>query len=243
MAACLLYLIDCKRWIWLVPGTIVFLLSPAMLFRVHAHIALTTHAYILCALLLYIMQVRQQWKFWRLVYAQATLGCFALLTHPYLYAMVFPIFVAGLIDLTIRNGRWMKIAPALLISIVPVIILLWAFGYINGKQISPTGASGYGIHSMNLVAPFIGGAIVDIPQWRDISGMYHNVPTPYNATGGQYEGYNHLGLGVLIVLFVTITLRLQWVLSCFRRHTGLSILMLAFFCMLCPIESILRITY
>ena len=229
ISACLLYQIDFKRLIWLVPGTVIFLLSPAMLFRVNAHIALTTHAYILCALLIYILQIRQQWNFWNLVYTQAVLGCLSLLTHPYLYAMIFPVFAAGLIDCARCNGHSMKIVPALLLAIIPIMILLLTLGYINGKQVLPAGGSGYGTHSMNLVSPFIGGGIIDIPIWTTNKYMLCDAPAPYDATGGQYEGYNHLGLGVLAAFLATIVLRWRWVLGFFYRNIGLSIIMLGLF--------------
>ena len=66
---------------------------------------------------------------------------------------------------------------------------------------------GFGYYSMNLLSPFLGGSLIDVP---------------FRVAPGQYEGYNYLGLGVLLALLfpgqpmhlkASAWLPLHWVLG------------------------------
>ncbi|EGV28814.1 hypothetical protein ThidrDRAFT_3465 [Thiorhodococcus drewsii AZ1] len=227
-AACLMYLMGCQRWTWLLLTTTIFIMSPAMLFRVHAHIALTSHAYILLALLIYFLMTRGSIKFWNSVIAYISLTSVALLTHPYLFAMVYPIYLASIIDCLRLGLCWEKALAAIALSAIIILGLLWFGGYISHGATSLSGGGGFGSGSMNLVAPIMGGSILDPSAWRDHTGMYDEWPMPYNATGGQYEGYNHLGIGVLAALLGVLVFRAKWILDRSLNHPALLVMMLCF---------------
>ena len=67
-------------------------------------------------------------------------------------------------------------------------------------------ASGYGFYSMNMTAPFCGGPI--FPCFTD-------------ATGGQYEGYNYLGAGLIMLIPFAILAQWPLVKSWIRRYPAL----------------------
>lgn len=230
-AACvLLFSCGVRRWLWLLIATMVFLLSPAMLFRVHAHTSLTTHGYLLIALILYFKIVRQGAGYWVAVGAYALLCAVSLLTHPYLLAMVFPVFVAAALD-DIRYSRCLRSVAAMALVIAPTMALLWFGGYLAAGAGGLSGGGGFGFFSMNMVAPLVGGDILDLSAWRDHSGIYYGCyPVPYDATGGQYEGYNHLGLGVLLALAVVVAFQGRWLLSKIGRYPALILLITGFAC-------------
>jgi hypothetical protein len=221
MAAALLFHHGFTRWTWLGLGVMIFLLAPAMLFRVHAHTALTSHGYILGAWLLYFLLVNRRWPFWRVVAAHTVLACVALLTHPYLYALVVPIFLASLIDHATRHGHWLRALLAALLSSVPVLFVLWIGGYLDHNPATLSGQGGFGINSMNLVAPIMGGQLIDIAAWRDQSGLYGSLPMPYNATGSQFEGYNHLGFGILMACLIVMISQWRWLVGRSRHYRAL----------------------
>lgn len=71
---------------------------PALSHRL-GHIALMTHGLLLIALGLYFRGLRiGKWRFVRTSTAFIALTCIALLIHPYLLAMTYPIFMAYLIQ-------------------------------------------------------------------------------------------------------------------------------------------------
>ncbi len=57
---------------------------------------------------------------------------------------------------------------------------------VGGYLSQPIRAAGYDYYSMNLLAPISGGKLGQ---------------TLINATGGQYRGFNYLGMGVLLVYY------------------------------------------
>ena len=71
---------------------------------------------------------------------------------------------------------------------------MWVVGYFT-IVVSDGGTGGYGLYSMNLLSPInpIG-----------LGGVYTTFFKHFNAYGRfQYEGYNYLGLGVLLLLIVS----------------------------------------
>jgi len=228
-ASVLLYMSGVRRWLWILAATAVFLLSPAMLFRIHAHTALTSHGYLLIALVLYFQMVRQNNGFWLTVCGYAILNCASLLTHPYLLTMVFPIYIAALLDHVRHNHHFLRAVMAALAVIVVIIALLWFGGYLDSGVEGLSGGGGFGLFSMNMVAPFVGGEILDLSAWRDHLGTnYGTCPIPYDATGGQYEGYNYLGLGVLLSFFIVVIFQGRWLLRKICRYPALTLLMIGF---------------
>ena len=66
-----------------------------------------------------------------------------------------------------------------------------AFGRGTGRTAS---APGFGYFSMNLASPF----------WPQRSGLFPGFYPIVDATGGQYQGYNYLGFGAILISVVAI---------------------------------------
>ena len=82
----------------------------------------------------------------------------------------------------------------------------------NAEQSRTQTADGFGYYSMNLLSPIYPG----------ISAIFPNFGNSPDATGGQYEGYNYLGLGVLFLLgVVSITVIFFERKQSLVRHLGL----------------------
>ncbi|WEJ32929.1 DUF6311 domain-containing protein [Devosia sp. SD17-2] len=183
------------------------LMSPSMLVRLQ-HTALMTHGVLLFALGLYFRAVITNWSLRKLCAYFGLAILAALLVHPYLVAMVFPLFLAASWDRWGGYRGWRQtLATVAIVSIVagiPAVLL----GY--GSAASSGASGGYIFYSMNLLSPLCGGQLS---------------PCRYvDATGGQYEGFNYLGFGYLLIIVLALVLavpKFSVMATLTRRHLGL----------------------
>jgi uncharacterized protein DUF6311 len=194
-------------------ATLFAMTWPALLFRSAGHTALMTHSIVLCALALYFLGRHGKWSSRTTTWWFVALCLVGLTVHPYFLAFSYPLFLASLADHAIAGEGWKRQWPRALVAIVAICIVGAVLGYFT----SDTTTEGFGVFSMNLLAPFCSGEL----------GYFHDCD--YDATGGQYEGFNYLGLGVLLLLaFVIVT---QWasVKALPRRYPALTVVSTLFF--------------
>jgi hypothetical protein len=182
---------------------------PALTHRL-GHTALMTQGLLLIALGIYFRSFQTTWSMTRTGISFIALTCTALLIHPYLLAMTYPVFIACLLArhqqsrLTLAQGaRWISATLATL------LLVMAAGGYFIGKG-AATG--GFGVYSLNLLSPFCGGMFC----------------APVDATGGQDEGFNYLGAGTLLLLPIALALQGRELPSVLRRHLPLVLVLAAF---------------
>jgi hypothetical protein len=173
----------CRSLFAAVVAAVFFVCWPANLFR-FGHTALSTHAFLLFALGFYVRARRSKWTTTRTHLALALLSAAALLTHPYLGIMVLAVQTAFAIDRAWLDRTPLQNLIGVAAAVGGLALLLWPLGYFSSGVRS---AGGYDIYSMNLLSPFCGGNYAPC-GFVDATG------------GGQYEGMNTLGLGVLILL-------------------------------------------
>ncbi len=185
-------------------GGVMAVCMPAFLFR-HGHAALSAHFVVLLAVGLYFRLVRAPASRWWL--PATALMVAALLIHPYLMAMVVAILAAAPVSLLVRRETGAAVSSLRLLGGVGVLACVAALGGYFGAGTAP----GFGYYSLNLLSPFV-------PAGSDIIGGFV-VP---DATGGQFEGYSYLGLG-LMALAVAAVLQLgrPAVRAWLRGHAGL----------------------
>ncbi len=191
------------------PGTLAVAalsLLPTLLAR-FGHTALCTHALILLAIGLYLRLVRTGRGWWACV----PLLLVSLLVHPYLMAMVAAVLLAGPLSLLLAGQRWWPAAAWLALGLAGTGAAAVVLGF--GGTATPLG---YGIFSMNLLAPLAPSRTTLFPDMT------------FDATGGQVgEGYQYLGGGLLALLAVAGVLAamgrggIRW-----RRHGGLLLVLL-----------------
>ena len=181
-------------------SAVIFALSwPALLWRV-GHTSLMTHSLILFALAFYVLGRQGNWRADRTTAALIGISVIGLTVHPYFLAFCYALFLAFLADQAIAGEGWKKQLPRLLASVVVISAVGAVLGYFGNG----TTTFGFDYYSMNLTAPFCGSrfysCIADAAAHQ--FGAFHFV----DATGGQYEGFNYLGAGLLLLLpfaFVT----------------------------------------
>lgn len=184
---------------------IISVSMPALLMR-FVHSALCSHFFILIALGLYFSILRAP-RLSTLI-AAAALIVASLLVNPYIMEMVIAVLVAAPLTLLARRDRaWLSVAIFITAGIAITAALALLLGYGHAIPMS-----GFGVYSMNLLAP-----IYPQPASPQVS-----LGGGYDATGGQYEGQQYLGMGVILLLLLSdFTLNVQDRLTLLRRHAGL----------------------
>lgn len=171
----------------------ILVFSPIMLERAFRHCALTAHFLILAALYFYFSgREKKDFKAYLPFYV---LNLLAVMIHPYFMPFTFGIMFAFAIEKIFSEKR---ITPALHIlgSIAATVSVGYIIGifYVGGSLSS----LGYGYFSMNLNALYN-------PVSRGFDNWSAVLEIKPNQLG-QIEGFNYLGLGILIFLPVAAAL-------------------------------------
>lgn len=184
-------------------GAVLGSLLPAWYMRTTGHVALSSHWIILLALALAVRAARTGVSV-AVVAGLCATGALSLGLHAYLFAVVAVVAAGGLwadvarpgVPEPARTGLPRPGLAALRRALSGTGAFLavsaaaaWLLGYGAGG-----GVGGFGIYSMNLLSPVV-------PQVSALRALVASGPGQIiDATGGQYEGYNYLGAGVLLVL-------------------------------------------
>lgn len=200
----------------LLPNFAVALISvsmPTLLFRT-GHAALCSHFLILIALGLYFRITRSA-SLAVLVGADALI-LVALLVNPYIMYMVIAVLAAAPLTLLIRKDPgWIRAVGSLAAGLGITAAIALLLGY--GRALPMTG---FGFYSMNVLSPIYPSTSMIIPSFDG----------PIDATGGQYEGYQYLGAGVILLLIIAdFCLGRSERLTYLRRHSGLVLACVALF--------------
>lgn len=185
--ACRLLMLFTNRKSVLVVGVLLFLLSPIMLLRAQSHLALTAHWIVLAAIYLYYAPPRNR-RLWHWL----TLLWLAPWVHAYLMFMAYAIWAAYVLRHGLLESRWTRwrLLSWAVAAVAGSLSMMWLAGYFGDMEVS---TGGFGYYSMNMLAPLL-----------PVGGGPFLLHAPAGATTGQYEGFNYLGLGVLLALGVTM---------------------------------------
>ncbi|MBR0650916.1 hypothetical protein GXW78_14680 [Roseomonas terrae] len=197
----------------LVPAIGVALAASAMpaFINRYGHAALTGHFTLLVGLGLYLRLVRAgSWWLWM---AAVLASAATLLIHPYLAAMVLALLGAVPLTVLLRGDRgWFVAGLGVLACAAAVGASMAALGYLGAA-----GDGGYGSYALNVLSPVW-------PYRSLVLGGFAG--QEIDATGhGGWEGYNWLGLGLLVGLVAALLLAPRDLLRMLRRHAGLAIVL------------------
>ena len=186
-------------------ATVAGLCMPALLAR-WGHMSLMAQFEIPLALIFYLRNNRGRYA-WLLFAQGAALMWLSLWTHTSLFAMVGAIVLATIAQAVSNHTLRAAFASALVAGLTATIALaIWLSGYLQSGGL---GAEGVGVYSTNLLSPFL-------PQYSGLFAPFHNLMV--DATGGQYEGFSYLGVGVLMLLLMTLPWQLATLRGAFANH-------------------------
>ena len=173
-----------------------FLVSPPLTYRLVGHYSLSNHWVLLAALLVfYRAQEDTPNAVRRFVISSQVLAAVAIAINPYLAFQSMVTLTAAVVTLLWQHRvRWLSAGMLMSGLGFTSILVAYSIGFLmpGGKGFT---SSGYRYYSMNLLAPFD-------PYWN-VSIFYRALP---HFTDGQYEGYNYLGAGVMLLVLLTLLL-------------------------------------
>ena len=188
---------------------VLIVLSASILLERFGHGALCGHFLVLLALASYfrLVEAARGPRVWTL---QVLAPAVCLLVSSYLAVMVAAIAFAATLEAWRRRllstRACVFVCAGLPLAVIATMVVA---GMVGAHAPSPVGG-GYGRFSMNVLAPFFGRET----SWtQKLFG-----PVAIDATGGQYEGFNYLGVGVLALGLVSAVTAPALVIGSLRRH-------------------------
>jgi Family of unknown function (DUF6311) len=180
-------------------GTIFFVFSPPLIFRLSLHESLMGHCLILAALYLSLrttsFQTRPTTQYWH-ASAWILLLSVAVLVHFYLAVMVLVLWLADLASRTFIQKiiTYKQLAAESICMILVVIFVAWQAGYFAIEGAS--GATrGFGDFRTNLLALF---------NSRGWSYFLRPIPLRDAVEAATGEGFQYLGMGSLLLLATAV---------------------------------------
>ena len=185
---------------------------PSFLMRM-PHAALAGHFTLLLMLGLYLRAVHPGRHAARWLACAGLLIPALLLVHPYLMLMAAALLLAIPLTLLVRrSSRWTPALWTALLSLAGTAGLAVLLGYAGAPE-----GDGFGVYSMNLLAPV----------WPETSALLPGLALPLDATGGQYEGVQYLGAGLVLLGAAVLLLVPARLAAAAGRHAGLAAACLA----------------
>jgi hypothetical protein len=163
-------------------GAALFVMMPTLLIRI-GHPALCAHWLLLWVLVIAARQGGQRAR----VSEWAVIGMLAGLIQPYLAAMVLALLIA--VALTPAHLPLKTRSTALGAAFVATVVAWWSWGVFSVIGPGSLSEGGLGHFSMNLLGPISPtGWSVLLPD------------LPFATSAQPFEGFQYLGLGVLLML-------------------------------------------
>lgn len=189
--------IEDKWQVWL--GSLFFIVSPIVIFRMYYHTALAAHWLILIAIYLCAMHKQQYRNIVKTSLQWGVLGILIGSIHLYFVPMCGAL-LAGYVVYSLIEEKKIKIkyicpGLAFVVGLFGTVYVLG--GFSSGAQSSA--GSNLGLYSFNLNGFYNPIGYSKVLKWLDV------------YTEGQYEGFAYLGLGILILLLgAVVALCLSW---------------------------------
>ena len=175
--------------------SVFFLLAPPLNLRFRSHYSLTNQWLLLAALFVFAQAQQQSSRsIRRFVFSAATLAAVSVAINPYLAFQVLLLLTTAVASLRWRKRTTLS-QSAYIMGLLAAISFMMSYSLgliIRGGR--GYGGTGYRHYSMNLLALF------DPRGWRSV--LFARLPE--TADGRQYEGYNYLGAGVLLLAAVVV---------------------------------------
>lgn len=207
-------LITKNKWLQLCIS-VIFLFTPAMLFRTNVHLALAGHFVILWALYLNLKRNSSSWSWVLLI--TITLGI-----HFYLFVMVIILWFGSLLDrLFTKQSNIKSLAFECGFIFLTIGIFVWQYGYLAISVGSSSGI-GYGYYQFNLLGFFnpMGWSMF-------VTRNIYNPP--------HFESFAYAGAGIFssLVLGALLLGRKKERSELFRKIYHYKFLVISIFLMLC----------
>ena len=197
--------------------SVFFLIAPPMTWRLAGHYALANHWLLVAALCLFVsLQKATGDQMRKVVLWCGLLGGVAVAINAYLAFMVLVVLSAGVVTAWWRHRLGLKTASGIFAATgIACLISALALGLVRSD--GGYAGGGYREYSMNLLAPIDPGTFGAL--------FLRSMP---HFSRYQYEGYNYLGAGVLMLAVMLLPSLSH---SRLRRLTAAEVVPLAVGCL------------
>lgn len=188
-------------------GSVFFIVSPIMIFRMYYHTALAAHWLILLAICFYSKHEKEYRDIFRPVMQWGILGILIGSIHLYFVPMCGAILL-GYILCSIWKERKIRIRffyPGISFSVGLFLTIYLLGGFSSGAD---TGTNNLGLFSFNL------NAFLNPMSYSTLLKNTSLWNWPF-YTQGQYEGFSYLGMGIILLCACGIVLMIR---NIFRRR-------------------------
>ena len=188
-------------------GSVFFIVSPIMVFRMYYHTALAAHWLILLAIYFYSKHEKEYRDIFRPVMQWGILGILIGSIHLYFVPMCGAILL-GYILCSIWKERKIRIRffyPGISFSVGLFLTIYLLGGFSSGAD---TGTNNLGLFSFNL------NAFLNPMSYSTLLKNTSLWNWPF-YTQGQYEGFSYLGMGIILLCACGIVLMVK---NIFRRR-------------------------
>lgn len=188
-------------------GSVFFIVSPIMIFRMYYHTALAAHWLILLAIYFYSKHEKEYRDIFRPVMQWGILGILIGSIHLYFVPMCGAILL-GYILCSIWKERKIRIRffyPGISFSVGLFLTIYLLGGFSSGAD---TGTNNLGLFSFNL------NAFLNPMSYSTLLKNTSLWNWPF-YTQGQYEGFSYLGMGIILLCACGIVLMIR---NIFRRR-------------------------
>ena len=182
-------------------GSIFFIVSPVMVFRMYYHTALAAHWLILLAIYFYSKHEKEYRDIFRPVMQWGILGILIGSIHLYFVPMCGAILL-GYILCSIWKERKIRIRffyPGISFSVGLFLTIYLLGGFSSGAD---TGTNNLGLFSFNL------NAFLNPMSYSTLLKNTSLWDWPF-YTQGQYEGFSYLGMGIILLCVCGIGLMIK----------------------------------
>ena len=188
-------------------GSVFFIVSPIMVFRMYYHTALAAHWLILLAIYFYSKHEKEYRDIFKPVMQWGILGILIGSIHLYFVPMCGAILL-GYILCSIWKERKIRIRffyPGISFSVGLFLTIYLLGGFSSGAD---TGTNNLGLFSFNL------NAFLNPMSYSTLLKNTSLWNWPF-YTQGQYEGFSYLGMGIILLCACGIVLLIK---NIFRRR-------------------------
>ena len=188
-------------------GSVFFIVSPIMVFRMYYHTALAAHWLILLAIYFYFKHEKEYRDIFKPVMQWGILGILIGSIHLYFVPMCGAILL-GYILCSIWKERKIRIRffyPGISFSVGLFLTIYLLGGFSSGAD---TGTNNLGLFSFNL------NAFLNPMSYSTLLKNTSLWNWPF-YTQGQYEGFSYLGMGIILLCACGIVLMVK---NIFRRR-------------------------
>lgn len=188
-------------------GSVFFIVSPIMVFRMYYHTALAAHWLILLAIYFYFKHEKEYRDIFKPVMQWGILGILIGSIHLYFVPMCGAILL-GYILCSIWKERKVRIRffyPGISFSVGLFLTIYLLGGFSSGAD---TGTNNLGLFSFNL------NAFLNPMSYSTLLKNTSLWNWPF-YTQGQYEGFSYLGMGIILLCACGIVLMIK---NIFRRR-------------------------